>query len=56
MNHGWQSEATDGPRAAKRKESAKRKKSADRSGKDFPKCGNILLIRDSMVFQDLGMT
>ena len=35
MNHGWQSEATDGPRAAKRKESAKRKKSADRSGKYF---------------------
>ena len=35
MNHGWQSEATDGPRAAKRKESAKRKKSADRSGKHF---------------------
>ena len=35
MNHGWQSEATDGPRAAKREESAKRKKSADRSGKYF---------------------
>ena len=30
-----QSEATDGPREAKRKESAKRKKSADRSGKYF---------------------
>ena len=35
VNHGWQSEATDGPRVAKRKESAKWKKSADRSGKYF---------------------